>query len=128
MNAHRIPVFIAATLSLIALSAFSSLSCRPAAAQEEIKVSGEILDMSCYLSKGSRGARHKTCAKMCAEKGLPIGVITESGDVYLLLEDHDNPDPYDALKKLAGGNAEVGGKKFTRSGMQSILVQEAKGF
>jgi hypothetical protein len=127
MKTHRVSAFIAASLSLIVFSAFSPVSSRPAAAQEEIKVSGEILDMSCYLSKGSKGARHKTCAKMCAEKGLPIGVITESGDVYLLLEDHDNPDPYDALKKLAGGNAEVGGKKFTRSGMQSILVQEAKG-
>ena len=61
-------------------------------------MSGEIVDLSCYLSKGSKGKRHKTCAEMCAKKGLPIGVITEAGDVYLLIEDHDNPDPYDARR------------------------------
>jgi hypothetical protein len=127
MKTRRIPALVIASLPLIALSAMLHPSNHRAAAQEAITVSGEILDLSCYLSKGSKGPRHKTCAKMCAEKGLPIGVLTESGEVYLLLEDHDNPDPYEALKKLAGGNAEVGGKKYTRSGMQSILVQASKG-
>jgi hypothetical protein len=127
MKTRRIVGAVTSSLSIVALAAVLHLSNQPAGAQEAITVSGEILDLSCYLSKGSKGARHKTCAKMCAEKGLPIGVLTESGEVYLLLEDHDNPDPYDALKKLAGSDAEVGGKKFVRSGMQSIVVQEAKG-
>jgi hypothetical protein len=127
MNTQRTLAFLATSLALVAVSLPAPVSVPPAAAQEAVTVSGEILDLSCYLSKGSKGARHKTCAKMCAEKGLPIGVLTEAGDVYLLLEDHDNPDPYEALKKLAGGNAQVAGKKFTRSGMQSILVQESKG-
>jgi hypothetical protein len=113
--------------SLAALVAFLCLPSLPAPAQEPLTVSGEVLDLSCYLSKGSKGARHRTCAKLCAEKGLPIGVLTEAGEVYLLIEDHDNPEPYEALKKLAGGNAEISGKKFERSGMQSILVQESKG-
>jgi hypothetical protein len=98
-----------------------------AAAQEPITVRGEILDLTCYLSKGSKGARHKTCAKMCAEKGLPMGILTESGDVFLLIEDHDDPDPYDALKKLAGRDAEVSGKRYEKDGLRSILVQGSKG-
>lgn len=127
MKMQKISVVVLASLSLAVAAALVRPFIPRVAAQEPISVSGEILDLSCYLSKGSKGPRHKTCAKMCAEKGLPIGILTESGEVYLLLEDHDNPDPYDDLKKLAGGNAEVAGKKFTRSGMQSILVQESKG-
>jgi hypothetical protein len=126
MKTNGIASLVTALVPIAALF-LAPPSLPPAAAQEAVAVSGEVVDLSCYLSKGSKGPRHKTCAKMCAEKGLPIGVLTESGDLYLLLEDHDNPDPYEALKKLAGSNAEVGGKKFTRSGMQSILVQESKG-
>jgi hypothetical protein len=114
-----------ALLSLIGLVP-TALGQR-ASAQEEIKVSGEVVDLACYLSKGSKGKRHKACAELCAKKGLPLGVLTESGDVYLLIEDHDNPGPYDAAKGLAGENAEVTGKKFTKGGVQSILVSGAKG-
>ncbi len=81
-----------------------------AAAQDQVTVSGEVVDLACYLSKGSKGKRHKACAEMCAKKGLPIGVLTEAGDVYLLIEDHDNPGPYDTAKGLAGEQAEVSGK------------------
>jgi hypothetical protein len=102
-------------------------ACVPAilSAQEEIAVSGEIVDLACYLSKGSRGMQHKACAQLCAKKGLPIGVLTPEGDVFLLIEDHDNPDPYQKLKKLAGENADVKGKRFSKGGVASILVSEA---
>ena len=100
---------------------------RRASAQEEVTVKGEVVDLACYLSKGLKGKRHVACAQLCAKKGLPIGVLTEAGDVYLLIEDHDNPDPYSAVKGLAGEQAEVSGKKFTKGGVQSILVSGAKG-
>jgi hypothetical protein len=100
---------------------------QPASAQEQVTVKGEVVDLACYLSKGLKGKRHKACAEMCAKKGLPIGVLTDAGDVYLLIEDHDDPGPYDAAKGLAGEQAEVSGKKFTKGGVQSIQVSGAKG-
>ncbi len=98
-----------------------------AGAQEAVTVSGEVVDLACYLSKGSKGKRHKQCAQLCAKKGLPIGVLSDAGDVYLLIEDHDDPAPYDAAKELAGERATVSGKKFTKGGVQSVLVSEIKG-
>jgi hypothetical protein len=96
-------------------------------AQDEVTVQGEIIDMACYMAKGSRGASHKACAQMCAKKGVPIGVLTDGGEVYLLLDDHNNPDPYDSAKKLAGERAEVSGKKFSKQGVNSIVVGAIKG-
>ena len=103
-----------------------ALLASPAAAQESVTVKGEVVDLACYLSKGLKGTRHKACAQLCAKKGLPLGVLTETGDVYLLIEDHDDPGPYDAAKGLAGEQAEVSGKKFVKGGVQSILVGAAK--
>jgi hypothetical protein len=97
-----------------------------ATAQEDLTVQGEIIDMACYMSKGSKGAAHKACAQMCAKKGVPIGVLTDAGEVYLLLDDHNNSDPYDQAKKLAGERAEINGKKFVKQGVASIVVGGVK--
>ncbi len=114
---------VAGSLSII----LAGLLCAGAArAEEDLTVQGEILDMACYMSKGLKGAAHKPCAVMCAKKGVPIGVLTDAGQVYLLLDDHNNSDPYDAAKKLAGERAEITGKKFDKQGVASIVVSDAK--
>jgi hypothetical protein len=109
------------------IGAAPAVGAPTASGQEPVTVKGEIVDLACYLSKGSKGRRHKTCAQLCAKKGLPIGVLSDGGDVYLLIEDHDNPAPYESAKGLAGEEAEVTGKKFTKGGIQSILISGAKG-
>jgi hypothetical protein len=115
----------------LALASFVGLApafaAAPTQAQEVVSVTGEVVDLSCYLSQGSKGKRHKQCAELCAKKGLPIGVVTDSGDLYLLIEDHDSPDPYGQAKGLAGERVTVSGKKFAKGGMQSVLVAEVKG-
>ena len=55
-----------------------------------------------------------------------MGVLTDGGDVYLMIEDHDDPAPYDKVKELAGERVTVSGKKFVKGGVQSVLVAETK--
>jgi hypothetical protein len=96
-------------------------------AQEPIQVKGEIVDLACYLSGGKRGPEHKSCAQMCAKGGVPLGVLTANDELYLLVDDHANPKPYEAAKKLAGTEAEIAGKKFVKHGMAGIVVTSATG-
>lgn len=96
-------------------------------AQEAVTVQGEIVDLACYMSKGSKGPQHKACAQMCAKKGVPIGVLNDAGQVFLLVDDHDDPEPYEAAQKLAGERAEITGKQFAKGGMTTIVVGSAKG-
>lgn len=110
----------------VAVLLFGLIALR-AHAQEAITVQGEILDMACYMAKGSTGPSHKACAQLCAKQGVPIGVLTDAGEVYLIIEDHDNTPPYEAAKKLAGVRAEISGKKFAKGGVASIQVSAAKG-
>jgi hypothetical protein len=116
------------TLTLVIALALLAPQTPPAAqGQDEVTVQGEIVDMACYMSKGSRGAAHKACALLCAKRGVPIGVLTDEGEVYLLLDDHNNPDPYEQAKKLAGTRAEVQGKNYTKQGVASIVICSIKG-
>lgn len=114
-------------LAIVCFTALSTWAATPALAQEDITVQGEIVDLACYLSKGSRGPSHRVCAQKCAERGIPIGVLTDDGNLFLLLEDHSDEEPYEDAKKLAGDRAEVKGKKFSKPGIVGIVVGEIKG-
>src|SRR4030095_5288296 len=92
------------------------------------KVTGEVIDMSCYLHhpETSTGSGHKKCAETCAKKGLPMGLLTSDKQVYLLLEDHDNPKAYAAALAKAAQQATVAGDKGSVRGVQGIVVEAAE--
>ena len=82
---------------------------------------GEVLDAGCYLGHGAMGAKHKECALKCAANGMPIMLMVD-GKAILLTPNHDDADPYNALKTMAGSVAEVKGTLFTRGGATGIDV------
>ncbi len=104
---------------------FTALSL-PSIAQKSMTVSGEIVDMACYMSKGAHGDNHKDCASMCIKGGSPMGVLTSEGKVYLLIENHDKPDAYAEAKKYAGSKVTVTGAYYDRSEMHGLVVDEVK--
>ena len=94
-------------------------------AAKSVTVSGEIVDMACYMGHGAMGEKHKECALKCASNGMPLMMIVQ-GKAVLLTPDHDNPDPYNSLKTMAGSMVEVSGTLATRSGVSGINVTGAK--
>jgi hypothetical protein len=91
-------------------------------------VSGEVVDLACYLPhpESSKGAGHRKCAETCIKKGLPIGLLSDDKQVYLLLEDHENPKPYAQLKDKAAEKITVEGEKVTQGGLTGIVVESLK--
>ena len=51
---------------------------------ERLTVSGEVVEMWCYLEAGDRGAAKKACATACARAGNPIALVDDKGELYLL--------------------------------------------
>ena len=83
-------------------------------------VTGEVVDMGCYLGHAARGEKHISCATKCLNQGMPMGLLTSNGTLYLVTLDHDNADPFNSLKDMAGKNVTVTGEVMTRSGMKGI--------
>ena len=54
-------------------------------------ITGEIIDLSCYLQVGKHGGKHRDCGQKCLKAGQPIGLLTKEGDVYLLMEEEHDP-------------------------------------
>jgi hypothetical protein len=85
-------------------------------------VTGEILDAGCYIGHGAMGEKHAECALKCAANGMPLMIMGKDGKAILLTPNHDNPDPYEQLKKMAGSVATVTGTMAERGGVKGIDV------
>ena len=83
-------------------------------------VTGEVVDMGCWLGHAARGKDHISCATKCLNQGMPIGVLTSNGTLYLVTLDHDNADPYNSLKDMAGKDVSITGELLSRSGVKAI--------
>lgn len=112
-------------LGLLALLSWSL----PVLAQDEsehepeaVTIKGEIVDLGCYLGHGAKGAEHKGCALKCIAGGMPMGLLTEDGQLYLLTMSHADADPFNAAKDLAAETVNVTGAVHESNGMLSLEV------
>jgi len=84
----------------------------------EITVTGEVLDMACYLDHGAHGEKHAECAQKCISSGLPVGLKAADGTTYLLLGEHAPAN--DMLAPYGGKTVTVKGKFVSRDGINLL--------
>jgi len=87
---------------------------------------GEVLDLACFLGHGGKGKDHAKCAIKCIKEGTPVGLLTSDGQVFLVLEDHNNTKPYQEIKKLAAQTVTVTGKILKNGGLQAIQIAKVE--
>jgi len=56
-----------------------------------VSLVGEIVDYSCYLQLGKHGTKHRDCGQKCVKNGMPVGLLTKEGKLYLLMEEEHDP-------------------------------------
>lgn len=81
-----------------------------------VVLTGEVVDLSCYLQLGKKGEAHKACGAKCVAAGEPAGLLTKSGKVYLLMAEQHHPRR-DGQVSLAAEMASQMGQTITVSGM-----------
>ncbi len=84
----------------------------------DVTVTGEVLDMACYVDHGASGAKHAACAEKCISSGLPVGLKGTDGKTYLLIGEHmpANKD----LAPYAAKTITVRGKLVQRDGINML--------
>jgi hypothetical protein len=95
-------------------------------AGKSVVVRGELVDMGCYLGHEAKGEKHKSCATKCIAGGMPMGLLTADGTLYLLTMSHDAADPFNRAKQLAGSMVDVTGPVLERSGVKALEVDAVK--
>ena len=103
-----------------------------AAEGERIEVRGEIIDTWCYYSgvmggpEAVVGTAHHTCALWCSAGGIPVGLLGEDGEVYMVLkiEGDDASASGDTQLRLASHEVTADGMLYERDGLNYLVVEE----
>ena len=97
-----------------------SASAAPAAAEQVL--TGEVVDVFCYLSHGEEGlgAKHAGCAKKCIKGGLPVAI--KVGDQLYLASMADHTAANERLADLAAKQVTVRGQVMERDGQHLIAI------
>lgn len=93
---------------------------------EHVTVTGEVVDMWCYMEGGDRGPAKKQCATVCAKAGNPIGLLDAKGNLYMTagLKDHQ-PAQALLLDKMSD-TVTVTGTLVKKGGVQMIYIESLK--
>ena len=91
-------------------------------------LTGEIVDFSCYLQVGKHGEKHRACGQKCFNNGQPIGLLTEDGNLYMLMEEEHDPrrDGLTDFRKAATDHVahimQVTGTESSYAGYKALYV------
>ncbi|HJX25700.1 MAG TPA: hypothetical protein VJ252_06060 [Chthoniobacterales bacterium] len=113
----------------VAASFITALAFSPIALAEEHgkdaeatkTVTGEIVDMMCFVDHNSTGDKHAACAAKCIKGGGPVGISSE-GKTYLVVGEHKPMN--DELAEYAGKTITLKGKVSQREGVLMLANAE----
>lgn len=123
---HRLsgPGF-AAALALLCGLAFTD----PAqAAPQRVRITGEVVDSWCQLTgiMYPLGTAHHQCAVWCTVGGIPVGVLGDDGNTYMLMtiegdgENVANP----RMVEIQTNRVTVDGDLYVRDGVNYLIVEQ----
>jgi hypothetical protein len=91
-----------------------------------------VVDVSCYLQLGKRGAAHVACGSKCIANGQPIGLVDAEGNLYIVMpeEHHPRRDGQVQLKTVLGPmlakTVTLTGMMTEMKGYRALFVQAAE--
>ncbi|MBH61571.1 MAG: hypothetical protein CL569_03800 [Alphaproteobacteria bacterium] len=93
-----------------------------------MQVSGEIVDTWCYVTEimYALGTAHHQCAVWCAVGGIPVSILGEDGNVYVVLnvEDDDQNVANPKVVNIQTHKVTVDGDLFERDGVRYLIVTQ----
>jgi hypothetical protein len=105
----------ALTFSPLAVAQEHEYGTDTAASKE---VTGEIVDMMCYVDHNAVGEKHgQSCGAKCVKNGGPVGIVSD-GKAYLVVGEHKPMN--DQLAEYCGKTVTLKGKMADRGGIAMI--------
>ncbi len=86
-------------------------------AAAEKTVTGEIVDIMCYVDHHASGEKHADCAAKCIKGGGPVGIVSD-GKTYLVVGAHKPMN--DELAEYAGKTVTLKGKMASSGGITML--------
>ena len=118
-------------MKLFALTALTLFVVSASLAQQkrEVSVTGEVVDMQCYISGAmgkSTGPEHKECATNCAKGGIPLGILDEKTGNLILTGQTKNAmkGANEMLRDFIAERVTVTGRMVEKGGVKLLLISK----
>ncbi len=117
-------ILISASVTML-LMKWSERRHLAVAGAQEILVTGEVLDMTCYIAYNFSGLDHAECARVCIKNGAPVGIKAQDGKVYLLTG-QPGESVNAQLADYAAKTVTIKGRQSMRDGFAQLQVEEIR--
>ena len=91
-----------------------------------VTVTGEAVDLWCYMEGGDRGPAKKECATACAKAENPIGIVDAKGNVYVTAGLEDHQPARDLLLQKMSEQVTVTGTLVSKGGTRMLFIKSVK--
>jgi hypothetical protein len=97
---------------------------------KEVSLTGaQVIDLHCYTAGGLKGDAHKECAVACAKVGVPLGLLSQDGKIYVPVASgpmNNQAKLTEKLQPYAEGLVNVKGTLFERNGLLGIEIESVE--
>ena len=119
---ERVPKFRKVAVALAFTAALASAPLAFAQGEEKSdaaskELTGEIVDMMCYVDHNAIGEKHANCGEKCIKSGGPVGILSD-GKAILVVGAHKPMN--DELAPLAGKTVTLKGKLASNGGVSML--------
>ena len=87
-------------------------------------ITGEIIDITCYMRCDSRGGKHIKCGSYCANLVMPLGLLEDKTDSIYLIIPADHEDPKGSVLPYMGKKIKVDAVLYIMGGLTGLQVEK----
>ena len=113
---------------MVLVLAVESTAGVAANAPKRVTVTGEIIDTWCYVTEimFAEGTAHHQCAVWCALGGIPVSILGEDGNVYVVLkiEDEESNVANPRIVNIQTHKVTASGDLYKRDGVRYLIVTQ----
>jgi hypothetical protein len=125
-NMSKLLTISTLAVALVGLSVYlaTNLQAAEAAKAKTVTLTGEVVDLACYLHAGLKGPDHKACAVACAANGVPLGLLDEkTHKLYVDLGRDAMDKDVPVLKGHEAERVTVKALVYEKDGLPGITIQ-----
>lgn len=92
--------------------------------ERDVTIQGHIIDIVCYTRHASIGEKHLKCATVCAEKGIPMGILEDKTGKIFMIFPPGHKDPNEKVMPFLEKDVTVTGTVHSKGGIKGTTIKE----
>src|SRR5262245_768485 len=88
---------------------------------EKVTLSGQVIDLACYLGLDALAGDHQQCAELCVKNGATTGFKTKD-HTYVVVRDPMHQKDAPGLTRFVNKEVEISANVFEKDGIRGVKI------